>query len=290
MKVAGFSFIKNAVKFQYPIAEALLSILPLCDEVVVAVGNSEDNTREIVASVHPKIRILDTVWDESLKQGGRVLAAETDKAFKAIGSDADWCIYIQGDEVMHEEGHAEVQDAMHKWKDAANVDGLLFKYRHFYGSFDYLGASSKWYRNEIRVIKNDKRIYSYRDAQGFRKGSNEKLRVKQLKAFIHHYGWVRQPEAMQAKSNNFGRYWNGDEWGDKAQKTYTGPFDYAHIDALEKFTGAHPAVMRQRVAQMNWKFDYDLSYNNLKLKDRFKNSVEKITGKRLFDYKNYVIV
>ena len=156
MKVTGFSFIKNAVKFQYPIVEALQSILPLCDEVVVAVGNSDDNTRDLVAATSPKIRIIDTVWDESLKQGGRVLAAETDKAFKAISADADWCIYIQGDEVMHENGHAEVLDAMHKWKDASNVDGLLFKYRHFYGSFDYIGASSKWYRNEIRVIKNDK--------------------------------------------------------------------------------------------------------------------------------------
>jgi len=290
MKVAGFSFIKNAVKFQYPIVEALQSILPLCDEVVVAVGNSSDNTRDIVAGISPKIKIIDTVWDESLKQGGRVLAAETDKAFNAISADADWCIYIQGDEVMHEDGYTEVQDAMQKFKTSPNVDGLLFRYRHFYGSFDYLGASSKWYRNEIRVVKNDKSIYSYRDAQGFRKSDNQKLRVKALKAWVHHYGWVRQPEAMQAKSNNFGRYWNGDEWGEQAQKTYAGPFDYSHIDALEKFAGTHPAVMQQRITQMNWQFDYDLSYNNLKLKDRFKNSVEKITGKRFFDYKNYIIV
>lgn len=290
MKVAGFSFIKNAVKFQYPIAEALQSILPLCDEVIVAVGNSDDNTRELVAAISPKIHIIDTVWDESLKQGGRVLAAETDKAFKAIGTDADWCIYIQGDEVMHEDGHAEVLDAMHKWKGAQNVDGLLFKYRHFYGSFDYIGASSKWYRNEIRVIKNDKSIYSYRDAQGFRKGQNQKLRVKPLQAYIHHYGWVREPQAMQAKSNNFGRYWEGDAWGEQAQKTFTGPFDYSHIDALQKFTGTHPAVMHPRIARQNWQFEFDVTYNNLKLKDRFKNTVEKITGKRPFDYKNYILV
>ena len=290
MKVVGFSFIKNAVKFQYPVEEALRSILPLCDEVVVAVGNSDDNTRNIVAGTDAKIKILDTVWDESLKQGGRVLAAETDKAFNAIGNDADWCIYIQGDEVMHEDGHAEVMDAMHKWKDDKGVDGLLFRYRHFYGSFDYLGASSKWYRNEIRVIKNNKNIYSYRDAQGFRKGNNEKLRVKPLKAYIHHYGWVREPGAMRAKDNNFGRYWKGDAWVEQAQKTYTGAFDYSNIDALEKFTGTHPAVMQQRIAQMNWTFDYDPSYNNLKLKDRFKNNLEKITGRRFFDYKNYVLV
>jgi hypothetical protein len=290
MKVVGFSFIKNAVKFQYPVEEALRSILPLCDEVVVAVGNSDDNTRDIVAAIDTKIKMLDTVWDESLKQGGRVLAAETDKAFNAIGSDADWCVYIQGDEVMHEDGHTEVMEAMHKWKDDKGVDGLLFRYRHFYGSFDYLGASSKWYRNEIRVIKNDKDIYSYRDAQGFRKGDNEKLRVKPLKAYIHHYGWVREPEAMRAKDNNFGRYWNGDEAAEQALKTYSGAFDYSNIDALEKFTGTHPAVMQQRIVQKNWQFDYDPSYNNLKMKDRFKNGLERFTGKRWFDYKNYVLV
>src|SRR5687767_12636501 len=108
MKVTGFSFIRNAVKFQYPIAEALQSILPLCDEVVVAVGMSDDDTRDVVTSLSPKIRVIDTVWDEQLREGGRVLAVETDKAFRAIGPDSDWCIYIQGDEVMHEDGYDEV--------------------------------------------------------------------------------------------------------------------------------------------------------------------------------------
>ena len=40
MKVTGFTFIRNAVINDYPIAEAINSILPLCDEVVVALGNS----------------------------------------------------------------------------------------------------------------------------------------------------------------------------------------------------------------------------------------------------------
>src|SRR6187399_221249 len=105
MKVVGFSFIKNAVKMQYPIVEAIQSILPICDEVIVAVGRSEDTTRELVASLGDKVKIIDTVWDTSLREGGRVLAAETDKAFQAIAKDADWCVYIQGDEVMHEDGH-----------------------------------------------------------------------------------------------------------------------------------------------------------------------------------------
>jgi hypothetical protein len=291
MKVVGFSFIKNAEKFQYPVVEALRSILPLCDEVVVAVGNSEDNTRALVASADPhKIRIIDTVWDDSLREGGKVLAVETNKAFQAIGNDADWCVYIQGDEVMHEDGHDEVYKAMQKWKDSKEVDGLLFKYRHFYGSFDYVGMSSNWYRKEIRVVRNDKSIYSYRDAQGFRKGDNEKLRVKPLNAYIHHYGWVREPKAMRSKFNDFGKYWNGDEWLEEFNKKYTGDFDYSGVNYLQKYTGTHPQVMQERINHMNWKFDYDLSYNKPKLKDRFRDVMEKLTGKRPFEYRNYRIV
>jgi hypothetical protein len=289
MKVTGFTFIKNAVKFQYPIVEALQSILPLCDEVVVAVGDSEDNTRDLVARVHPqKIKIIDTVWDESMKEGGKVLAQETNKAFKEIGADTDWCFYIQGDEVLHEQYHDEVLQQMQRWKGHKEVDGLLFKYRHFYGSYDYIGVASNWYRNEIRVVRNNKNIYSYRDAQGFRKGNNQKLNVKPVDAYIHHYGWVREPKAMFAKQNNFGRFYDGGN-GDEG-RTYTGEFDYSQIDVLEKYTGTHPAIMQQRIANVNWKFDYDLSYNKMRPKEWFKNAIEKWTGKRPFDYKNYKLI
>ncbi len=288
MKVAGFTFIRNAIKFDYPVKEAILSILPICDEMIVAVGNSDDATRALIASIAPdKIKIIDTVWDESLKEGGRVLADETNKAFAAISSDADWCFYIQGDEGMHEQYLPVVKAAMEKWKADENVDGLLFKYLHFYGSYDYVGNSSKWYPREIRVIKNNPAIYSYQDAQGFRKKPDTKLNVKAIDAYIYHYGWVREPSAMQAKWNNFGRFWNGDAWSVEAAKTFAGEFDYSQIDSLKKFTGTHPAVMQDRISRMNWQFDRDLSYNNLKLKDRFKNWIEQLTGKRPFDYKNY---
>lgn len=288
MKVAGFTFIRNAIKFDYPVKEAILSILPICDEMIVAVGNSDDATRALIASIAPdKIKIIDTIWDETLKEGGRVLADETNKAFAAISSDADWCFYIQGDEGMHEQYLPVVKAAMEKWKDDATVDGLLFKYLHFYGSYDYVGNSSKWYPREIRVVKNNPAIYSYQDAQGFRKKPDIKLNVKAIDAYIYHYGWVREPSAMQAKWNNFGRFWNGDQWSEEAEKTFAGEFDYSQIDSLKKFTGTHPAVMQDRISRMNWQFDRDLSYNNLKLKDRFKNWIEQLTGKRPFDYKNY---
>jgi hypothetical protein len=106
MKIAGFSFIRNAVKYDYPIVEAILSILPLCDEFVIAVSKSEDNTLKLIRSIgSPKIRIIETVWDDSLRKGGAVLAQETDKALQAVSDDVDWAFYIQRDECLHEQYH-----------------------------------------------------------------------------------------------------------------------------------------------------------------------------------------
>ena len=48
MKVTGFTFIRNAIRYDYPVKEAILSILPLCDEFVVAVGKSDDDTRSLI--------------------------------------------------------------------------------------------------------------------------------------------------------------------------------------------------------------------------------------------------
>jgi hypothetical protein len=288
MKVTGFSFVKNAVKYQYPVVEAIKSVLPLCDDFIIAVGDSDDDTRALVAAIDSeKIKIIDSVWEENLDKGGRTFAIETDKAFQAITNETDWCFYIQADEVLHEQYYDEVMNQMKKWLENKEVEGLLFKYRHFYGSYDYIGLSGRWYRNEIRVIRNDKSIFSYRDAQSFRKGNNQKLQVKPIDAYIHHYGWVREPSTMFAKQTNFGRFYDGD--GNK-ERVYLGKFDYSKIDALEKYTGTHPKVMHEKIAGINWQFEHDLSYNNLSIKDRFKNVLEKLTGKRPFDFNNYKII
>ncbi|MCD6354901.1 MAG: hypothetical protein J7L95_05065, partial [Prolixibacteraceae bacterium] len=186
MKTCGFTFIRNAEKFDFPVVEAITSILPLCDHFVIAVGHSDDKTREIIKNISPgKITIIDTIWDESLKTGGEVYAAETDKAFDAIPEEYDWCFYIQGDEVVHEKYLPAVKKAMLENLERKEVEGLLFRFRHFFGTFNFVGDSRKWYRNEIRIIRNDKSIRSYRDAQGFRK-VGQKLNVIPVDAEVYH--------------------------------------------------------------------------------------------------------
>jgi len=290
MKVSGFAIARNVVKADYPIGEALKSIAPLCDEIVVAVGNSDDNTRDYILGLGLKqLKIIDTIWDDELREGGRVLADETNKALAATNPQSDWCFYIQADECIHENDVEGIRTTMKKYVNNASVDALLFDYRHFYGSYDYIGDSRKWYRKEIRIIRQGRGIKSWKDAQGFRSKNNEKLRVVSTGARIFHYGWVKHPKHQQIKQKQFHRLWHDDS---KLEKMVTNKeeFDYSTIDSLEKFQETHPQLMKERIKAQNWKFDVDPSRKNFTLKTWFLYYFEKITGIRIGEYKNYKLI
>lgn len=285
MKVSGFTFIRNAIKYDYPIVESIQSILPLCDELVVAVGKSEDDTLGLIQAVEStKIRIIETEWDLSLREGGQVLAEETNKALASIARDSDWCFYIQGDEVIHEKYHDAIRKAMLQYKDQKKVEGLLFKYLHFYGSYDFVGDSRKWYRNEIRIIRNNIGAQSYKDAQGFRI-NGRKLKVKEIDAWVYHYGWVKPPEKQSEKIKNFLYHWHSDDYIEKNKPGNA--FNYSQIDSLNKFSGTHPQVMKNRISKINWQFEFDPTQKNFGLKTKLLYHFEKWTGIRIGEYKNY---
>jgi len=289
MKVTGFTIVRNAIKYDYPIIEAITSILPICDEFVVAVGNSEDETLNLIKSIDsPKIRIIETVWDDSLREGGRVLAVETDKALATVSSDTTWAFYIQGDEVVHEKYLPIIKAEMQKYAENQSVEGLLFHYTHFYGAYKYVADSRKWYRREIRVFKHTGRVRAYRDAQGFRKLDNTKLHVKLIDAHVYHYGWVKLPEKMMEKIKGVSKFWRSDE---EINKEYTEQaFDYSNIDSLKLFDGTHPEVMQPRIENQKINFEFDVRLKRYSLKNRILIPIEKLTGWRVGEYRNYKLL
>jgi hypothetical protein len=289
MKVSGFTIARNAVKFDYPVVEAITSILPLCDEFIVNIGQCDDGTFELIQTINsPKIKIVHSVWDDRLREGGKLLAVETNKAFDAVSADSTWAFYIQADEVLHEKYLDVVKKGMEEHKYNARVEGLLFHYTHFYGSYDYVGNSRRWYRNEVRVVRNDKQIRSYRDAMGFRK-NDQKLKVKPIDAWMYHYGWVKPPKAQQEKQKSFHKMWHDDKAAEKMAGA-ADEFDYSQIDSLELFKGTHPSVMNKRLAEKNWSFTFDTSKIKLSLKDKFLMGIEKSTGWRPGEYRNFEVI
>ncbi|MCS6905078.1 MAG: glycosyltransferase family 2 protein [Bacteroidia bacterium] len=290
MQVTGFSFVKDAIIYGYPVEASIRSILPLCDSFIVAVGKSQDATLDLIQSIDPnKIIVIETIWDESLRVGGKVLAQETNKALAAVPANSDWAFYLQADEVVHEKYLDIIYQAMLRYKDDTRIEGLLFHYLHFFGSYEYVANSPNWYDKEVRIIRPCSQIYSYKDAQGFRKGNNQKLKVKLIDAYIYHYGWVKDPVLMQKKQRNFNKYWHEDEWIEKNIGN-SAVYEYEkNIQSLAKFDGTHPAVMQPFIQNQNWHFEFDISKSKLTLKQKIKRNIKKYLGIDL-GYKNYKIL
>ena len=287
MTISGFSFVRNGILFDYPFIESLQSILPLCDEFVIAVGNSSDNTLARIRSLNnTKIKIIETVWDESIRTGGTILAEQTDIALHH--TSGDWAFYLQADEVVHEHDLPIIREAMALFLDDPSVEGLLFSYKHFYGSYRFVGNSRKWYRREIRVVRNGIGVRSWRDAQGFRIDSR-KLHVKLIDASIYHYGWVKPPVIQQQKQETFNRLWHSDSWITEHVRRDE-EYEYSNGGTLSVFEQTHPSVMKKRIEDQHWMFSYDQNKVKQKSKELLLNWIEQKSGYRFAEYKNYIII
>ncbi len=287
MLISGFTIIKNAIKNDFPVVESITSVLPLVDEMIVLIGDSDDDTLGLIKSIDSKkIKIHHSTWDPNLREGGKVLAAETNKALALVNPAATWGLYIQADEMLHEQDYDKIRTACNLYAKQSKVEGLLFNYKHFYGNYNYLGNSRTWYKHEVRIIKLHQGISSYRDAQGFRKGE-EKIKVKAIDAFVYHYGWVKTPLQMLQKNNDIARYWNADTEAHLAPVSENDFFNYDDFESLEIFNGSHPAAMQNRITAQKLTASFDISKKKLSKKEDFLLWIEKITGRRPFTFTNY---
>jgi hypothetical protein len=252
MKVSGFTIIRNGVLYAYPFREAILSVLPLCDEFIVNVGKSDDNTLEIVKSINDeRIKIFESEWDMNIREGGKVLSIETNKALQRCAGN--WRFYIQSDEVLHEKYIPEVKSKMNMYLNDDKVEGLRFRYKHFYGSYDYIQDNyRKWYVKEVRVIKKNPDIVSMGDAMNFAHSNYQNLKVKDIDAEIYHYGWVRPPENLLNKRINFEKLYHGEE---KVNEIINKISNYDDLGNLKRFTETHPKVMEEIIKKSTWNFD-----------------------------------
>jgi len=288
--ISGFTIVRNAVTLDYPIVPAIRSILELCDEVVVNVGKSDDGTRDVVAGLgDPRVRVIDSVWDFS--RGSGTLAYETNRAMAACRGA--WGVYIQADEVLHETGAAALREKIREWNGEARVEGLLLDYHHFYGDFDTIATDRHWYRREVRAVRLGQDIRSYQDAQGFRVGpALRRVRARPTGARMFHYGWARPPQSMRQKLVASQEVFleQVDRIAARAaeqQALYWTPL-------LRRFTGSHPRtaaawIAARRAAAAGPSVGprrLKLAHLRLYLSDW----IERLTGARLFEYRNYVEV
>ncbi|HET7114845.1 MAG TPA: glycosyltransferase family 2 protein [Hanamia sp.] len=313
MKISGFTFTKNATKLYYPVKASIECLLPLVDEFIVVLGDCDvdDETELEIKSIQSdKIKIIRTNWNLEKYPNGMEYAHQTDIAKEAC--TGDWLFYIQSDEVVHQKYLQIIRENCEKYLEDKEVEGFLFKYRHFWGDYDHYVLSHAWYPREIRIIRNDPEIHSWRDAQSFRrmpgfngldyykKENTTKLNVVETDAYIFHYGFVRPPEIMQKKRKNHNTNYSGTKSTEQMFKNEGEFFDYGNLSKVKSYKETHPSVMKEFIKKFNWKsqlrFSPDQEKTKLqkheRLKYRFLTFIEHafFDGRLLFGFKNYKIL
>jgi len=294
MLVSGFTYIRNALKYDFPIIEAVKSLLPLVDEFIVNVIESEDNTLDLIRNIKDdKVKIITTPWFEELRGEGKPQALFANRALMECRSP--WCFYLQGDEVVHEKYLDYIRSALLNYLENPEVEGFTLKFRHFYGNYSLYHEGEGWVRNEIRIIRNDPKITAYKDSHSFRK-NGKKLNVISLDAYIYHYGWARRRSVLKDKLIEQARW----HWKDEKvikEKFLDKKLEelMAHRDSLHFFKGTHPKVMLERINKQVSSNDCVLEIKDeyLKVKFRWKlrnfiaDISEKLTRRRIGEYENF---
>jgi hypothetical protein len=284
--ISGFTVVRNAEIMGYPVAQAIRSILPIVDEYVVGVGRGDDGTLAMIESIDdPKLRIFESEWDTTKQQGGHILSEKTNEALDRCRGD--WCFYLQADEVVHENDLEAIRGAAADYRRDPAVEGLLFRYVHFYGSYSVEAKSRNWYRQEVRIVRRDSGVRSVGDAQSFMAG-DRKPRVRWSGGTIYHYGHVKPPQQMGEKNKHMYRWYHGNRYDD----AFT-DFRYRQRYGLRRFEGSHPAVMRDLVASQDWSFEPRFAprdWNRKDYKNVLSDVAEKLLGRRLGERRKFVLL
>lgn len=279
MKISAFTFLRNAQRLHFPFAESIRSALPLVDEFVIALGPCDDDTEARIRAIgDPKIRIIPTAWNENLdgtwKVKGFIYGQQ--KTIALFNCTGDWALYLEGDELLHEDDLPRIRAAMERHLDDRRVEALYFRYLHFYGNRNTVANSPRWYRREVRAVRNNIPIWGPKGLFFSVMTGYKRLRYPRAvsaDAAIYHYGWIRSEDKFNEK-------WEGTirHWSDKAFPKV----EYSEIDprVLQPFAGTHPQAIQDWLPPADGLFraNPDHVLTRRERKNRLMMAVEKWTG------------
>ena len=285
MRVSGFTFVRNAVRLDYPIVESIKSVLPIVDEFVVNVGASDDGTIELIREIQSqKIQIVESHWNPKVTTGGYVLAQQTNIAlFNCTGT---WAIYLQSDELIHERDHEWLLDVMTEYENDDRIEGLLLRRLTFFGDYKTISVAPRFRRDlACRVVKPHRFVLSRGDAAGFTvhpkyKEKGRGLRVVDTGLDFSHYSNIRDPQHSAAFIREKGRFWKmPTENIDVDSGHYYNSVPRKFVTAYE---GTHPAPIAERVAHHSVFLDHDSVAWRRALTWRERLSLISVTLEQIF--------
>ena len=206
---------------------------------MIAVGQGQDETlSRIVAIGDPKIRVIETEWNENMRDRGFVYGQQ--KMIAQYNCTGDWAFYLEGDEVLHEDELPAIQDTMEQHLNDPMIEALYFNFFISMGRLIRSESQAIERRLIIEIrssIAPDGLFFVVLD----KNKHGRYPRAVSANANIYHYGHCRSVSKMNEKLAQVGRYWGGSH--EEFQS-------YGNIDVAElrEFTGTHPAVMSEWLA------------------------------------------
>ena len=236
------------MRLNYPFMEAIRSALPICDEYIIVAGDSDDEALDYLASLNdPRIRIIHTRWSPNITPQKCLLAQQTNIGLGFC--DGRWCLYLQANEVLHEDSLPQLHGLMERHADNQAVEAMLTERLTFWSDYDhYIPIYPRRFKYTARIIRPNIGTYSIRDGMSFAIFDGFSTKGRYPKSIdsgidLYRYGYVHSVAQQAAK---FTSAVHKTEASDKAG------LDYYHQhyprQFIARYVGSHPQVMTDRIA------------------------------------------
>lgn len=249
----------NVTIMDYPLEEAVYTALQICDEAVIVMGQSQDDTEQRVWSIFEGYEpgrvvmckqyfVYDRGWQQRWWN------------FAVAQTDAEWLLWLDADEAIHEGKVGKIHDLMEK----PDCGLIRFPFLHFYATKDYairmpLVHNTRMGRRSIgyRMVNwctdqtpNNAACQVVFGLDGIEANAHswEGEYIEDVDAPIYHYGWCRDATAL-AISQVKHRAWYADGGGlerGTIPMVRPHPFDVKgklSNGRLARWEGSHPAIM-----------------------------------------------
>jgi glycosyltransferase involved in cell wall biosynthesis len=257
---------------------------------VIALGPSDDNTEKMLRAIgDPKIRVIPTVWNERIQSDYSIkgFVYGQQKSIALFNCTGDWAFYLEADELIHENDLVKIRSAMERHVNDARVEALAFDYIHFYGNASTYAWSPRWYRSEVRILRNTIPAWGPEGLYFVVLDTHKRgryPRAAHTQSTIYHYGWVKTEAEINARKQGVARHWS---------KTPQPRTVYAEIDplTLHPFKGTHPKVIQDWLSPSHSLFEANPNHRltSRERKHRAMLKIEKWFGVK-FNKKHYRLV
>lgn len=240
MKIYGFTYVRNGETLGYPYLEAIRCLSELCDAVYVAVGDSTDCTRELVAAV-PAVHVIDTIWDDALRQGGKIFSIQANTALRELRKNHSegWALHLQADQIVLRDDFAQIRADFER-AEASGCDALAMRFLHFWHTPRAIAYSKRWFPQTVVAARVGSKVESVGDSQSL--GGYSKLFESDVNVF--HYGHALGDKFYEQKQRTLHRWWHPDSAIDTVMKKSAGK---DREEPSLPYLGPHPVWMQSRL-------------------------------------------